>query len=131
MRVNVTANWRLMRALEPLLRRSDAARALFVTSNAAHNSPAFMGAYAASKAALDTLARIWAVENAKSSLKVNLLDPGAVGTRMRAQYKPGEDASRLRGPADLGDAFVRLCAPANDRTGETFLFSERRWLDRD
>src|ERR1700724_2199254 len=91
MDVNLTANWRLIRALDPLLRLSEAGRAVFTTCAAARDAVPYWGAYAASKAALETMVRIYAGEVAKTNLKVNLVDPGIVRTRLRAQGFPGED----------------------------------------
>ncbi|MEX2648292.1 MAG: SDR family NAD(P)-dependent oxidoreductase [Alphaproteobacteria bacterium] len=116
--VNLTANWRLMRSLDPLLRASDAGRAIFVTSGAARGAFAYWSAYAASKAGLEALVRGWAAETARTRLRVNLLDPGIVRTAMRAEAMPGEDPTTLPEPAALGDAFVALAEPACRRHGE-------------
>src|SRR4249920_2623893 len=91
MAVNVTANFQLIRCMEPLLKNSDAGRAVFVTSGAANKASAYLGPYAASKAALETLARVWAHETASTALRVNLFNPGPIRTRMRASVFPGED----------------------------------------
>src|SRR6187401_2400956 len=91
MAVNVTANFQLIRCMEPLLRQSDAGRAVFVTSGAANKASAYVGPYAASKAALETLVRAWAQETASTNLRVNLFSPGPVRTKMRAIVFPGED----------------------------------------
>lgn len=116
--VNVAANWRLIRALEPFLRAAPAGRAVFVTSGAAAAVVPYFGAYAASKAALEMMVRTWAAETTKTALRVNLLDPGIVRTRMRAQGFPGEDPARLPGPETVAGAFVDLADPACDRHGE-------------
>ena len=118
MAVNVTANWRLMRALEPLLRASDAGRAIFVTSGAASGRFAYWAPYAVSKAALEALTRTWAAELARTGVRVNLLDPGIVRTAMRAEAMPGEDPATLAEPHRLGDAFVDLAEPACRSNGE-------------
>src|ERR1700741_2866138 len=89
MAVNVTANFQLIRCMDPLLRASDAGRAVFVTSGVAHKANAYLGPYAASKAALEALVRSWANETANSKLRVNLFSPGPIRTRMRAQVFPG------------------------------------------
>src|SRR5690606_2615549 len=99
--VNATANYRLIRAFDPLLRASDAGRAIFVSSGAARGSFAYWGAYAASKAALEALVSCWAAETAKTNLRINTVDPGAVRTRMRAEAFPGEDPMSLRPPQAL------------------------------
>lgn len=99
--VNLSANWRLIRTLDPLLKRSDAARALFITSSAAAGDIAYWGPYAVSKAGLEALARSYAAEVANTTVRVNLLDPGAMRTAMRAKAFPGEDKSKLAEPSDV------------------------------
>jgi len=118
MDVNLTANWHLIRSLGPLLRTAESGRALFVTSGAAVGSHAYWSAYAASKAALEALVRSYAAEVAKTAVKVNLLDSGAVRTRMRAQAFPGEDPERLTPPEAVTDLFVELAAADCTRHGE-------------
>src|SRR6478609_4331785 len=88
--INVSANFQLIRCMEPLLKKSDAGRAVFVTSAAASMALAYLGPYAASKAALETLARTWAQETASTPVRVNLFNPGPIRTRMRATVFPGE-----------------------------------------
>jgi NAD(P)-dependent dehydrogenase (short-subunit alcohol dehydrogenase family) len=118
--VNLTANWRLLHSFDPLLRASDAGRAIFVTSGAA-GGRAYRGAYSASKSALEAMVRSYAQEVAGTRVRANLIDPGATRTRMRAQACPSEDPMRLKPPDDprLLDAFVRLALPTFERTGET------------
>ncbi|MBL8832650.1 MAG: SDR family NAD(P)-dependent oxidoreductase [Rhodospirillales bacterium] len=118
-RINVHANWRLMRTLEPALRLSDAGRAIFVTSGAARMDRAYWGAYAASKAALEAMVKTWAQELAPTPVRANLLSPGPVATRMRASAFPGEDPATLRQPASVTEAFVDLAVPDCRRNGET------------
>ncbi|MFP6743999.1 MAG: SDR family NAD(P)-dependent oxidoreductase [Alphaproteobacteria bacterium] len=118
MAVNVTANWRLIRCFDALLRASDAGRVTFVTSSAAAMAIPYWGAYAASKAALESMVRIYAAEVDKTSLRVNLLDPGAVRTRMRAEAMPGEDPLTLTHPDDIAGTFVDLSAPNCRRYGD-------------
>jgi NAD(P)-dependent dehydrogenase (short-subunit alcohol dehydrogenase family) len=118
-KINVHANWRLMRTLEPALRLSDAGRAIFVTSGAAHKLRAYWGAYATSKIALEMMVKTWAQELASTAIRVNLLSPGPVATRMRAAAFPGEDPSTLRQPANVTEAFVDLAAADCLRHGET------------
>ena len=108
--LNLTANWRLIRSLDPLLRRSDAGRAIFVTSGAASGALAYWGPYATSKAALETMVKTYAAEVEKTALKVNLVDPGVVRTAMRAQAFPGEDPMTLPPPESVTDIFVDLAA---------------------
>jgi NAD(P)-dependent dehydrogenase (short-subunit alcohol dehydrogenase family) len=117
--VNVTANWRLIRSLDPLLRASDAGRAMFVTSSVGSAARMYWGPYAASKAALEQMARIYAAETAHTALKVNLINPGAVRTKMRTQAFPGEDPQTLPTPDAVTDVFVRAASPAFTETGQT------------
>lgn len=118
-RVNVHANWRLIRTLDPLLRRADAGRAIFVTSGAATRANAYWGAYCASKAALDQMIRVWALELERTAVRANLLSPGATRTTMRANAFPGEDPMTLKPPEALCDLFVELALPSCLRNGET------------
>ena len=106
--VNVTANWRLIRAFDPILRASDSGRAIFVTSGVGSRAIPYYGAYAASKAALNRMVETYAAEVTKTKLKVNLIDPGVVRTAMRAQAFPGEDPAGLPPPESVTEAFVRL-----------------------
>lgn len=117
MAVNLTANWRLIRQFDTPLRASDAGRAIFLSSGAARGSP-YWGPYAVSKAALETLVRVWAGETAKTNLRVNAVNPGPVRTRMRAQAYPGEDPETLRTPDEIAEIFVDLADPACTRHGE-------------
>ncbi len=116
--VNVHANWRLIRTLEPLLRRSDAGRAILVTSGAAANPRAFWGAYAVTKAAVEALAKVWASELENTSVRVNILNPGATRTGMRAAAFPGEDPESLKTPEDIAGKFVELASSAWTGHGE-------------
>ena len=116
--VNVTANARLIRALEPLLLASDHGRAVFLTSGAAYSAKPFWGAYSTSKAALDALVKSWANEQKNTSLKVNLYSPGPVRTAMRAQAMPGENPSTLLTAEDVAPQIISLCAPDYQETGE-------------
>jgi len=118
MLINVTVNYRLIRSLEPLLRLSDAGRAIFVTSGAARNPRAYWGPYGTSKAALDYMVGTWAQEVAKTDIRVNLLNPGATRTEMRASAMPGEDPMTLPAPEDIAPAFLELASPACTRHGE-------------
>jgi NAD(P)-dependent dehydrogenase (short-subunit alcohol dehydrogenase family) len=122
MAVNVTANWRLIRAMDPLLRASDAGRALFVSSGAATKCTAYWGPYSVSKAALEALVRTYAAETRTSALKVNLVNPGPLRTRMRAQAMPGEDPMSLPTPEDLAPHILRLTSPDYSGTGVLFDF---------
>ncbi len=116
--INLTANWRLIRTADPLLRRSDAGRAIFVTSNAAKSAKAYRGPYSITKAALDALVRTYAAEVATTDVKVNLISPGPTATAMRAQAMPGEDPATLPSPDDLTELFVELASPECRKHGE-------------
>jgi NAD(P)-dependent dehydrogenase (short-subunit alcohol dehydrogenase family) len=119
---NLTANWRLIRSLEPLLRRSDAGRAIFVTSGAARNCNAYWGPYSAAKAGLEALVRTWAVELASTPVKVNLINPGPIRTGMRARAFPGEDPATLKPPEALVPLFLKLADPKHTETGNLYDF---------
>jgi len=122
MAVNVTANYRLIRSLEPLLLQSDAGRAVFVTSGAVQRCRPFWSAYSASKAALEALVKTWAGEVATTKLRVNLVDPGPMRTAMRAKAMPGEDAEKLPHPSELAPHILRLTAPSATEHGTHFSF---------
>ena len=126
--VNVTANWHLIRAMDPLLRRSDAGRAVFVTSRAATLARAYWAPYSVSKAALDVLARTYAAETSSTAVRVNLFDPGAPRTRMRAMVMPGEDPMTLPTPAEVAERIVDLCLPGFAETGKLYEFRSGKLL---
>jgi len=116
--INVTANWRLIRTLDPLLRRSESGRVIFVTSGVARSARAYWAPYSVSKAALEALAKTYANETSDSPIKVNLVDPGATATRMRAEAYPGEDQTTLRTPEEVTERFVALAMPDWTETGQ-------------
>ncbi|MBP2314991.1 SDR family NAD(P)-dependent oxidoreductase [Azospirillum soli] len=118
MDVNVTANYRLIRSFDRLLRASDAGRAIFVTSGAATAPYPYWSPYGASKAALDMMVKTYAMEIAKSNLRVNLIDPGVVATKLRMQAFPGEDQNTLAQPDGITERFVELAEPACTRHGD-------------
>ena len=125
MAVNVTANWRLIRSLDPLLRASDAGRVVLISSGAGHRAELrpYWGPYAISKAALDALARTYAAETATTSaVKVMTVNPGPLRTRMRATAMPGEDPETLKTPEELSPKIVELCSPAWTETGRLYDF---------
>lgn len=106
--------------MEPLLQKSDAGRAVFITSGIASKATAYMGPYAASKAALDALVRVWANETATTPIRVNLFSPGPIRTRMRATVMPGEDPMILDTPEQAAEFIVPMCAPLWTETGKFF-----------
>lgn len=120
--VNVTANWRLIRSLDPLLRTSEAGRVLFVSSTVARAPRAFWGGYAMSKAALENLALTYAAECAATKVRVNILNPGATRTAMRAKAMPGEDPQTLPTPEELAPLIVALLSPSCVKNGELVAF---------
>ena len=128
MAVNVTANWRLIRSLDPLLRASDAGRAIFVSSGAAHKCTAYWGPYSVSKAALEALARTYAAETVETPVRVMVVNPGPLRTRMRASAMPGEDPETLRTPDDLAPHILRLASPEWSETGKLYDFPTDRVL---
>ena len=120
--VNVTANWRLIRSLDPVLRRSEAGRVLFMSSGVARRPRAFWGGYAMTKAALESLALTYAMECAETNTRVNILDPGPVRTAMRAKAMPGEDPETLPPPEALAPLIVELLSPECTKNGELIAF---------
>jgi len=118
MEINVTANWRLIRSMDVLLRQAPAGRAIFVTSGITQTTLPYWSAYAASKAALEALVLSYAAEVAKTNLKVNLLDPGIVRTAMRAKAFPGERPEDLKPPEAVTDLFVSLAEATCSHHGE-------------
>ena len=128
MTINVTSTWRLIRSLDPLLRLSDAGRAIIMSSNAAHSARAYWSLYSASKAAVETMARSWAAETQNLPLRVNSFDPGATRTAMRAQAMPGEDPSTLPLPADVAAKVVALASPSLRETGLIYSYRMGRFV---
>ena len=122
--VNLTANWRLIRAMHPLLQRSETPRAVFVTSGVVPRPRAFWGPYQASKAGLEGLVAAWADENENMALRVNLFDPGATRTGMRAEAMPSEDPKTLPTPEEVVEKLVPLLEASETRTGERIAFRD-------
>ncbi len=118
MEVNLTANYRLIRSLDPLLRQSESGRAIFTTCAQASGFTPYWGAYAASKAALETLVKIYAGEVKQTALKVNLADPGSVRTLLRATAFPHEDRAKLKKPDEVTEIYVKLAAEDCPHHGE-------------
>ena len=125
--INVTANWRLIRSLDPLLKQSDAGRAIFVSSGAARNNKPFWGGYAISKSALEQMIKTYAAELENTSMRANLIDPGQVRTAMRAKAMPGEDPMTLPEASELAPQFVEMSKPDFSANGEIFRFKNRKW----
>lgn len=123
--VNFTANWRLIRAVHPLLRMSEAGRALFVTSGIVPHPRAFWGVYGATKAALETMIACYADEIENTPIRVNLLDPGAVRTEMRFKAMPGEDPLTLPTPAEVATTIPQYLSPECTLHGERIVFAKR------
>jgi NAD(P)-dependent dehydrogenase (short-subunit alcohol dehydrogenase family) len=128
MNINVTATWRVIRAVDPLLRLSDAGRAIVMSSGGAHRARAYWAPYAASKAAVEALVRSWANETENLKLRVNAVDPGATRTAMRAQAMPGEDPATLPEPAEVARKIVALASPDLEETGKIFDVRGERFL---
>ncbi len=106
--LNLTASYRLIRAMEPLLRASEHPRAIFLTSGRAIRPKAFWGPYGVTKAGLEHMVRTWADELEQTKVRAVLLDPSVMRTRMRAEAMPGEDPATLPDPSEIGPLVVEL-----------------------
>ena len=124
--INLSANWRLIRTLDPLLKRAAAGRAVFATSGAASGKYAYWGPYAVSKAGLETLVKTYAQELADTPVRANLINPGGVRTQMRAKAFPGEDPKTLPTPEEVVPLFLELVSPQCTFNGHIVKF--REWL---
>ncbi|MEL6364619.1 MAG: SDR family NAD(P)-dependent oxidoreductase [Pseudomonadota bacterium] len=124
MLVNVAANWRLLRTLDPLVRASDAGRVAFVSSRAAVHFRAYWGAYAMSKAAFEAMAHTYARETEATALRVSVIDPGPTATKMRAAAMPGEDPATIAQPPDIADMILSACLPSFDDHGARIAYRE-------
>ena len=124
MTVNVNANWRLIRSLDPLLRQSDAGRAVFLTSSAARQQRAFWGVYSVSKAALEMMVHTYAKEIENTQILVNLFDPGRTRTNMRAEAYPGENPNILKTPEDVADQIVATVLPSYSLNNQIIVAKE-------
>lgn len=127
MAVNVTGTWRLIRSVDPLLQKSEHGRALILSSSAAHKCRPFWGAYSASKAAVEALARTWAHETDRLPLRVISVDPGGTRTAMRAQAMPGEDPETLPHPSEVAKVIAGLTGPDMRETGRVYIVREKRF----
>lgn len=125
---NVTANWRLLKSVEPALQRSDAPRVILMSSGAAHRCLAYWGPYSISKAAVEAMARTYAAETVTTPTKVMLVNPGPLRTKMRAEAMPGEDPMTLRTPEELTPHLVAMAAPDWTETGRIFDFPQGKVL---
>jgi NAD(P)-dependent dehydrogenase (short-subunit alcohol dehydrogenase family) len=120
MEINLTANWRLIRTLDPLLRRSEAGRAIFVSAGVALAPRAYWGPYAVSKAGLEALVKVYASEVENTSVRANLVNPGPTRTGMRAKAFPGEDPHSLKTPEEIAPSFVPLAEASCTDNGKLF-----------
>jgi NAD(P)-dependent dehydrogenase (short-subunit alcohol dehydrogenase family) len=123
MELNLTANWRLIRAMDPLLRAAPTGRAIFVTAEVARGVFPYWGPYAVSKAGLEMLVKTYAGEITKTRVRANLIDPGIVRTRLRARAFPGENPGRLPSPESVTESFLTLVLPEYARNGEVVVAS--------
>jgi NAD(P)-dependent dehydrogenase (short-subunit alcohol dehydrogenase family) len=122
MAVNVTANWRLIRSLDPLLRTSDAGRAVFVTSGIAQKCSPYWGPYSISKAALEAMVKTYAAECETTKIRANCFSPGPTRTRMRAQAMPGEDPETLPSADTVAAQVVPMCQPDYTANGTVYRY---------
>ncbi len=127
MNLNVTANWRLLRSVSPLLREAENARIIFMTSDINHLHKPFWGAYSASQAALQTITRIWAAECEKTPMCINLLDTGPMRTALRAEAMPGEDADSIAHPSEIADSVLLLTAENLAENGRTYSREQKKF----
>ena len=116
--INLTANWRLIRSLDPLLRQSSAGRAVFITSTTGQLVRPYWGIYAVSKAALEMLVLTYAKEVEKTKIKINLFNPGGTRTAMRAQAFPGEEPKSLKTPENVAKQIIPLTLDECEAMGE-------------
>jgi len=126
--VNLTANMHLIRAMHPLLKKSDAGRAVFITSGISWRGLPNLAAYAASKAALNALVQAYAAENATTPLRANLFSPGATRTDLYATAFPGADQAVLATPEDVAESLLQACLPSVTVTGKVYEFRQKKWL---
>jgi NAD(P)-dependent dehydrogenase (short-subunit alcohol dehydrogenase family) len=117
MAINLSATWRLIRSVEPPLRAAPAGRAVVLTDRRAAAASAYFGLYSAAKAGQRHMVQCWAEELAQTNIRVNLAEPGPVGTRLRRAAYPGEDQAALPSPADVAPAIAALCLPGEMRQG--------------
>ncbi len=123
MAVNITANYRLVRSLDPLLRASDAGRAVFITSGLAHKCFAYWGAYSISKAALEALVKTYAAENESTAIRANCFSPGPTRTKMRATAMPGEDPDTLPSAEEVAAQVIPMCLSSFTDNGAVYKYA--------
>ena len=122
--VNLSANWLLIKYFESLLLKSKNGKAIFITSGASEGFRPFWGAYAITKAGLDSMIRAWSSEMKETNLAINLYDPGATKTQMRAKAYPGEDPDTLKNPIAVGEDILKICDKDFKQNGERIKYSE-------
>jgi NAD(P)-dependent dehydrogenase (short-subunit alcohol dehydrogenase family) len=128
MTVNLTANWQLIRTMDPLLKAAPAGRAVFISSALAFLGRAYTGPYAASKAALNALVQVYAAETATTNVKVNAFNPGPTRTKMYLSGWPGVDQNTLNAPEDVAKAIVQLCLPSCSESGKVYDYGAGKFL---
>lgn len=126
--LNLTANWRLIRSMEPLLKLAPAGRAVFLTSGVARSHRPFWGPYAVAKAGLEAMVSIWAKELEITKVKANLLDPGPLRTKMREAAMPGEDPETLELPSVLVPHVFEMISPSLEISGKVWSYRDKAWL---
>lgn len=123
--VNLTANWRLLRSMDPLLRAADAGRAVFLSSGVARKAKAYWGPYSIAKAGLEKMIEVYAAEIQNvSKVRANLVNPGPMRTDMRAAAMPGEDPMSLPHPSEIVPLIEKLVDPSFEETGKLFNFAD-------
>ncbi|MEO1135129.1 MAG: SDR family NAD(P)-dependent oxidoreductase [Pseudomonadota bacterium] len=126
--LNITANWRLLRALDPMLRQSDDARIIALTSRVGGDlARAYWGPYAVSKAALEMLIETYAEETKTTNIRAAIIDPGAMRTDMRKAAMPGEDPQTLPLPEEITPLIFDVLAKSER---EPIKFRFRQYLQR-
>jgi len=121
---NLSSNWLLIKYFENLLLESEYGRAIFLTSGASQGYRPFWGAYAITKAGLDSMVRAWSSEMEETNLSINLYDPGATKTQMRARAYPGEDPKILKDPDEIAKDILKICNKNFVKNGERLEFSK-------
>ena len=124
--VNINSVWMLIKNFEQLLLKSNNGRAVLITSGAALGARPFWGAYAVSKAALEAMGRAWAAEMNETNLKINLFDPGATKTNMRAKAYPGENQKSLKDPKEAAKYIVKICSHKFYQNGERLNYQDMK-----